>query len=100
MRRMLAYSAICVACWPMIGAAGAEQARILTGIYPTASAEAPPAPRSSGLGGGFVEYLLTGRADSAPARRVRTANVQAYAPRREDAYVSGYAAPQREQISD
>jgi len=58
--------------------------QILGGIYPGAQTAPAPAPRRSALGGGFLEFVLTGKTgEPAPA----------YAPRREEAYAGLYAAP-------
>jgi len=101
MRRVLALTALGL---PMLGLqnpATADSApRVISGIYPAAAPAAAAAPRGGGLGGGFVEFLLTGKADGAPVRRyARPApapasyDPQAYAPRREDSVAGGYAAP-------
>ena len=73
-----------------------EAPRIVSGIYPAAAPTARAAPRpASGLGGGFVEYLLTGKAGATP-RRVALApalyDPQDYAPRRADSTAGGYVA--------
>ncbi len=58
-------------------------AGVLGGIYPGAQAAPAPAPRRSALGGGFLEFVLTG-STGAPA--------PAYAPRREASYAGLDAA--------
>jgi lipoprotein-anchoring transpeptidase ErfK/SrfK len=60
--------------------------QVLGGVYPGARQAAAPAPppRNSGLGGGFIEFILTGSTGE-PTR--------AYAPPREETYAGLYAAP-------
>ena len=97
MRLIFAYSAICLACGPL-NTARAEEPQIVRGIYSPAQAEAP-ARRGGDLGGGFIEYMLTGKTSSTPVRphvrRAPSSNLQAYAPRREDSVAGGYAPPPR-----
>ena len=101
MRRVLCLSAVGLTSLVLHNPATAESVHIVPGYYPPAQAEPAPAARSD-LGGGFVEFLLTGNGHSAPVRREpRPAPVyasqsydpQAYAPRRVDSFAGGYAQP-------
>ena len=99
MRRVFALSALGLTF--LITPALAENGpRVVSGVYPSPQAE--PAAQSA-LGGGLVEFLLTGNAHNPPVRQARPAPLQsyeprpalqAYAPRRQDAAVGLYA-PQR-----
>jgi lipoprotein-anchoring transpeptidase ErfK/SrfK len=95
MRRVIALSAFGLPLF-VLTSVGAAQAgpQVIAGVY--ASAEpAAPAARHDDLGGGFVEFLLTGKSDGRPVRRAASAaalyDPQDYAPQRSDA-VAG-AAP-------
>jgi lipoprotein-anchoring transpeptidase ErfK/SrfK len=95
MRRVFRLSAVGLTCLILQNPAFADSPSVVGGIYPRQTAA--PAPQS-GLGGGFVEFLLTGNGHAAPARRYAAPapafDPQAYAPRRVDAFVSVAAAPQ------
>ena len=102
MRRIFAYSALCLACGPWAGSAQAEEPRVVTGIYHPATAQAPARRERGDLGGGFVELLLTGKTDRAPAQsyaRPAPAATLAYAPRREDSMAGRYSAPRPDYAS-
>jgi lipoprotein-anchoring transpeptidase ErfK/SrfK len=93
MRRVFALSAVGLTSFILHFPAVAEEApHVVAGYYPHGAAA--PAP-SRNLGGGFVEFLLTGSGKAAPARRYVSAprfEPQAYAPRREDS-AAGFYAP-------
>ena len=99
MRRVLSLSAVGLTCLYLQSPACADDGpRVIAGIHPRAAAQDPP-PTDGGLGGGLVEYLLTGKTGGAPVRRYPrpapspAANLQAYAPSRADAVVGLYATP-------
>ncbi len=98
MRRILALSAGWLSCFTLAYPALADDGpHVIAGIHPS-SAESPDPRPQSGLGGGFVELLLTGKTGGGSSPRVvhaapSTFNAQNYAPRREDAVVGMYATP-------
>ena len=105
MRRILSFSAGWLSCFTLACPAIADDnPHVIAGIHPPSaeSGEYRPAKRESGLGGGFVEFLLTGDTGSRSARRVARAapsatfDAQSYAPRRQDAIVGVAAAPRPE----
>ncbi len=97
MRRVIALSALGLPILTLISSLPAPAApQVISGVYP-ASGSAPPAAASRDrFGGGFVEFLLTGKAGSRTVRRVSGLTAlydpQDYAPRRSDS-VAGAAAP-------
>jgi lipoprotein-anchoring transpeptidase ErfK/SrfK len=96
MRRVVCLSAFGLICLASQTPAAADDGpRIISGIHPAAEARAS----GSALGGGFVEFLLTGRTDRAPARRLAPAPAaipQPYAPTPADSVGGVYAAPPRQ----
>ena len=97
MRRVIALSALGLPLLLVNGAADAAP-QVISGVY---SSSAAPAASRDDLGGGFVEFLLTGKTDGRPVRRAaRPAALydpQDFAPRRADsmagaAPASSYAA--------
>jgi lipoprotein-anchoring transpeptidase ErfK/SrfK len=88
MRRVLSLPAVGLASLILHSSAFAESPSVVGGIYPREAA----AP-SGGLGGGLVEFLLTGNGHAAPVRRSE-APTPAYAPRRADSAAGGYAGTQ------
>jgi lipoprotein-anchoring transpeptidase ErfK/SrfK len=95
MRRVLALSAVGLTFICLQQPAFADDGpRVVAGVHPAGQSSSS----GGGLGGGFIEFLLTGRTDGAPRRSVRpvqapSANLQAYAPTRADSVVGLYASP-------
>jgi lipoprotein-anchoring transpeptidase ErfK/SrfK len=87
MRRVLALAAVGLPFF-IHSAFAQDYPRVISGVHP----QAEPTRRDN-LGGGFVEYLLTGSANAAPHRVVRPApayGAQIYAPRPADSSAGGY----------
>ena len=86
MRRVIATTALGLPLL-ILYSTGAAQADppVISGIYTTSPAD-PPVARRDDLGGGFVEFLLTGHDGGRPVRRAASADPlydpQDYAPRR------------------
>jgi lipoprotein-anchoring transpeptidase ErfK/SrfK len=100
MRRVLSLAALGLTYLTCQQSAMADDGpHVISGIHP--AMEAGGTPSGNGLGGGFIEFLLTGKTDSAPRRYVRPvprpqANFQAYAPTSADSVAGGYAPPRPE----
>lgn len=92
MRRVIALSALGLPFFVLNTDGPAEAApQVISGIY-VSSAAAPsparPAARRDDLGGGFVEFMLTGKTDGRPVRRAARPSAlydpEDYAPQRAD----------------
>jgi lipoprotein-anchoring transpeptidase ErfK/SrfK len=106
MRRVLALSTVGLSLvFAQNPALAQDYPHVIPGVHPQAAQArlrvAQERPRDN-LGGGFIEYMLTGSTRSAPVRRYarpaptyapQTYAPQAYAPRPADSTTVGYNAP-------
>jgi lipoprotein-anchoring transpeptidase ErfK/SrfK len=97
MRRVLSLSALGVGFMALQSPASADDGlRVIAGVHPQAQYQSLAPASSNGLGGGFIEFMLTGRTDGASPRRYAAPAPQpsSYAPTPADSASAG-VAPRR-----